>query len=1084
MSQITVSAGVIGMQYQGNAEVLTLRIYARKAFTTSDDEPIVKGSIGSENFYKEVACTLNPDNSVAFEEFTIDSTIDGSPADAFYAFGLFDENGDLAGMVHSRIVVPDTPTTTTLGDLAVYSNQPEEDLTLTLYQQLITYILNAINGLVNMATKATTSVFGATRMSFAPASANTPIAVENNDPITRAARKTFQLESYGNTGTALDNAIAAIGSTVCDLEVSSLCAISTNDPTIPDNITVKFTGTTSGFAVTSGHTLTISKMISPGARQVFFGSGNVVLETNAVEGGAMWLDWWAEPGTGGDSTHAIEQIMLSQANGNLKTRAGVGTWKFNEWTVPSFGQIEGSGIWDGNGTRTGTIFEPYETAAESFMIKIEDTFRALHVRNLCIFLDTNADNCRSIVMEGTSPLSAKIAGIVENCSLISLADSALTQVVINATDGAWECTEFALRNNLIITNPNSKSFSINTPNSQIEISGNEFICAAGVTNIYLEGTGFTTIRNNSFGGVGGLHDVETHDSDLTGVGNLTSGEPYLTLTTGQFDESIIGCKITVLTFSAYVIGIVDPETTQGLANKVHLSANSNINATSEDVAIYTYSPDPLGAYTPIHVAGPHRTLNIESNVDEGYQYSMVIVGLQIEYPITLKNNKFQHRILVQNSCTITDAGGNDWLSHQFIDGNPGQLTTFIMGGSTLSNTSINKFEGTPVIVLDEPEIWGGVRGDGTYTQTNDSHSSLLKTVRELPFHIRQRRTGGVAGIPLFSVGSAIINVLQPLLEWGRLHPITKKIDKYYRVGYDYASGKSIFWSNVHNAYKAWQFQGKVEVKSLLILPQDDEPEITGDTNNWDPWEDDQVQSNLTVTSDGWYDITGLKLPDDPALSGFTMGSYTGLEVRITYSGAYGLRFIHASTDSDLANRFLCDGGYDINITDGETILIRRKAAFGERWRITKLSPLEKNVMLATDYTLAQDGNFETIPDFEVLLGKGYYKVEMDIPSENTTYSPKMDLDGGDLVAATLFTGTWSGTETAPATANVAASDTPFSVPALDTKMGKYRFVGTFLVDTPGTFTPQFAQRTADASDTKILAGAWLTVTPVKPVQTP
>jgi hypothetical protein len=185
MSAVTVSAGLIGAEYHGAESSLKLRIYCRKTFTTTDLEPIVKSGVGSATFYKEVNCTVMS-GVINHEEFTIDSTTDGVPNDSHYTFALFTDEGQGRGIVHKHIRVPPTPTPTTFGDLAIYSDLPVEELSITAYNAIINYINTIIAGLTNMATVATTAVKGATWMSAAPASAGHPIAVENNDPIIRA----------------------------------------------------------------------------------------------------------------------------------------------------------------------------------------------------------------------------------------------------------------------------------------------------------------------------------------------------------------------------------------------------------------------------------------------------------------------------------------------------------------------------------------------------------------------------------------------------------------------------------------------------------------------------------------------------------------------------------------------------------------------------------------------------------------------------------------------------------------------------------------------------------------------------------
>jgi hypothetical protein len=1081
MSDITVAGGTIE-HYAGEESVLVLRIYVRRNFTTSAGEALVKGLLDSDVFYKEVNATVL-DGVVTYEEFTIDSTEDGSPANSYYIFALYSPAGVRQGdPVYRKIIVPAEPTDTTLGDLAVYSNLPPVVLPATYFTAA--QILAMFAGLVNMAIRATTVAFGAVRMSFASEEAGKPTAVENYDPLVRSLRKGADLERYGQTQSGLTAflAAAAEGATPVELRVTSLVSI-TENTTIPSYVKI-VPSAEGGFTVAATKMLTINSIAHPSVvKQIFFGLGNVVLGANA-SGGTMRLEWWAAPDTAADISHAIAQVKLSQANGGL-AKAGVGTWLFNNWDLPNWPQIEGAGMWDGGVTKKGTVFAPY--ADSGYMLKVTNAFRGVNLKNFCIDL-RGTESCKGIVLEGTSPSSAKAAFLTERISILNNTTDHDTEFEINATDGAWECTEGAIRNCLFVGGSDSKIFSINTVNSQWVIEDNEFICGSGSTPIYLEDTGFTTIRNNSFGGVSGLTDVAVFERDLTGVCTLVIGSPYLNLSAGQFLSTDEGKQITVGAFTSTIKGLV---LVDGLANRAHLSANSTINAVSEDGEIAGFAPDADAAACAIHIAGSHRTLNIEGNVDEGFGYFIKHVGGQLEYPLNLRGNKPQGRILVENSCNI-NSDGNDYLSNQWIDGNPDvQLARLVSHGDTISKTSVNLFNGTPVVVLDEAQLWTD-QGSTTYTQSADSFfDGLLKSIRELPLHIAEKTIGGAAGIPLFSVASAKIilggaaTAVQPLIEWGRRHPITKRVDYYYRIGYNYVTGGTEFISNVHAAYRHYRFDAKIKAPAFqtgIITPDP----IGDDLADYLPIETD-VDSHskiivLSTVGGAWHTLSGLALPADPAVPDFELSDLAGLEREIHFQGQEadeylgGITLAHENVGSLAANRFTCDWGDVINLSHGDRALLRYLPGGG--WTVTLLSRETKIVQLAATVTYNNTAALAETP-LMLNLGPGAYEIESRIPSTNVAKSLKLDFAGGGATK-TSFRGKWESVAAAsPVAASVASAATVFEDATVDTADSTYIFKGALVLSAGGTVTPRGAQRTANASDTQILVGAMFKATPAR-----
>lgn len=129
MSTITISSHDITNWSYGGASA-TLRIFPTDTFRTSDGDTVLVGNVSRNEFYKSVSCTVSG-TTVTIPQFTIDSTIDGTPTTARYNCWLYDSNGVKRSLFHADIAVPlTTPTTWT--NLVLYSRRfprrPDNDV--------------------------------------------------------------------------------------------------------------------------------------------------------------------------------------------------------------------------------------------------------------------------------------------------------------------------------------------------------------------------------------------------------------------------------------------------------------------------------------------------------------------------------------------------------------------------------------------------------------------------------------------------------------------------------------------------------------------------------------------------------------------------------------------------------------------------------------------------------------------------------------------------------------------------------------------------------------------------------------------
>lgn len=90
-STITV-AGFTVKNWTAGGSTAKLRVVSNDSFFTTDGVQILRGSISSGSFYKEVVCTVSGTN-VTCPSFPIDSTVDSSVPTATYSAYLFDSKG-------------------------------------------------------------------------------------------------------------------------------------------------------------------------------------------------------------------------------------------------------------------------------------------------------------------------------------------------------------------------------------------------------------------------------------------------------------------------------------------------------------------------------------------------------------------------------------------------------------------------------------------------------------------------------------------------------------------------------------------------------------------------------------------------------------------------------------------------------------------------------------------------------------------------------------------------------------------------------------------------------------------------------
>lgn len=210
---ITITEGQI--PYYGSETNLKVKVYARRRFVTSDNQVILKGTLGTDEHIAESDATV-VGNVATYLSFDIPSTEDGTPNSSYYTIGLYTTSGDLVSILHTKLRVPSSPTVRTLESLADYNAASCEDLPNTYYTAR--QIDELLEDLLGSTQLATTANFGIVKLNFPAADIDEPIVPSMNWPAMRVLSSLKYLEEYGDD---LAAAIADIGSDPVELIISS-----------------------------------------------------------------------------------------------------------------------------------------------------------------------------------------------------------------------------------------------------------------------------------------------------------------------------------------------------------------------------------------------------------------------------------------------------------------------------------------------------------------------------------------------------------------------------------------------------------------------------------------------------------------------------------------------------------------------------------------------------------------------------------------------------------------------------------------------------------------------------------------------
>lgn len=210
MSQIQISSFQPAPTFQYPGTTATLRLWYSRTFLDSQNNEVLGGD-GLTGFYYEILCTV-AGGVLTVPTFTITSTLDANDPTVTISAQVFDENSTPREFLFSGWAIPST-TPTTFGALWLLNKAktlafaPDAYLTRTDVIALV----NTAAGTLNDASDV---IKGRTKLSVAPVSASSPIAVGDNDPRIQNLNSAGDIQPVGDgmkIGTATDQALAFWG---------------------------------------------------------------------------------------------------------------------------------------------------------------------------------------------------------------------------------------------------------------------------------------------------------------------------------------------------------------------------------------------------------------------------------------------------------------------------------------------------------------------------------------------------------------------------------------------------------------------------------------------------------------------------------------------------------------------------------------------------------------------------------------------------------------------------------------------------------------------------------------------------------
>lgn len=718
----TTAIAGFGISYTGAESELILRARVMRTFITSGGDEITRGT--EYDFEGTIE-----DGNFLVDDFTLESTDDGSTPEGYYKFSVRTPAGTLVQRLDNAQIVhiPASPSPTTWAVLTApasvcpapataYSKEESDiisdDLTDTA-QKANTLEL----GVVAISKVAVDTAFpvalgandyatvghqGTVALSFAPQVANTPIAVAEYDPMVRDLRQPKYLSAYAS----LAAAITAIGATPTCLIISSAVTIAA-DTTLPVTCLVDC-GTTGSFSVNSGRTLTINALKDPGHRRIFSGSGDAILGRYAT-GGVVHLEWWAAARGGStDDNHAFNQARSSLSNGGV-IAVGSGIWYLDNQQITNQLFVRGAGNnpdgagYTGTYTGGGTVFVTSDNASTHAVFYTSGFYRTCGISNCSISVEQSTSaNCLDLLGSGpslTSGFGFRATDVSFQSNLANADEAvALVRPLVDIDGSAYWAEEVNLlfdHCTWIAAGTATPAVHIRTSNNLVHFQNPTFTVGIRGIAIDAEVFGWITIDTPDWRGHGAytLTKSDTGGRSVGGV-TITSGTRVLNIVSGSdtFEETDLGQPV-------FASGKVDSYISKVVsATQAYIADDATATLTAGALTMKRYEKDDDLAKCCVQIRGTHGTLGIYGGADEGFKDYIYYNCSQYGGVINV------HGALIQSGVRVFGTG---YLNFHGCDVYSGFLYDETTGSATINieNCHVSKGSLTNYNNIEVPSVW-------------------------------------------------------------------------------------------------------------------------------------------------------------------------------------------------------------------------------------------------------------------------------------------------------------------------------------------------------------------------------------------
>jgi hypothetical protein len=255
----------------------TIKVFSNKTFIAFDGTIVPFGEVGGSGFFKSVTCSV-ASNTLSCPSFALPSTTDAlDDQTARYTFVLYDSKNVKRDILFANLFVPSSlGSNLTFAQIVLANKQTVPNRDTSTYTRTETNAQIALAaGALN---DASDSVKGRTRLSAAPVSSASPIALAENDKrvpdIVNAAPFGFSnISTAAQNATAFTNALAALPASGGCLQIPG------STSTSPQMNAVTITGRNGLIIEAAGQSVNItsSAAVVGGVQLLFINCKNIVI---------------------------------------------------------------------------------------------------------------------------------------------------------------------------------------------------------------------------------------------------------------------------------------------------------------------------------------------------------------------------------------------------------------------------------------------------------------------------------------------------------------------------------------------------------------------------------------------------------------------------------------------------------------------------------------------------------------------------------------------------------------------------------------------------------------------------------------